>query len=106
MRLFFLLALLLATSGCTLFTEPTERSARTVDAAVLAFQSEQQRFPRDLAELQAFANGRLSLDTAPFSEVRFVHPTPEVLRVYLTAESPDRVTVSLSYAVTDESEFR
>ena len=100
MRLSLLLALLLATSSCTLFDEPAERAERSIDTAVLAFQNERQRFPRDLDELQAFAAGRLSLDTAPFSEVRFAHPTPEVLHVYLAAESPDRITVTLSYAVT------
>ena len=105
MRLSFLLALLLATSGCTLFDDHTVRAERSIDAAVWAFQSQQQRFPHDLRELQAFTDGRMSLDTAPFSEVRFVHPTPEVLHINLTAESPDNVTVTLSYAVTYDSGF-
>ncbi len=100
MRLSLLLALLLATSGCTLFTEHTVRAERSIDAAVLAFQNQRQRYPHDLAELQEFAAGRMSLDTAPFTEVRFEHPSPEVLHIHLTAASPDNVTVSLIYTDT------
>ena len=100
MRLSFLLVLLLATSGCTLFEDHTVRAERSIDDAVWAFHGERQRFPRDLSELQAFADGRMSLDTAPFAQVRFEHPAPEILHVDLTAESPENVTISLSYAVT------
>ena len=62
MRLLFLLALLLFVSGCTLFEERTNTAQRSVDAAVLAFQKEQQHYPRDLAELKTFANGRTPLE--------------------------------------------
>lgn len=100
MRLPFLLALLLLTSSCTLFEERTETAQRSVDAAVLAFQKEQGRYPHNLAELQDFAAGRVSLDTAPFTTIRFEHPAPETLRVYLASESPDNVAVTLSYTTT------
>ena len=97
MRLSFLLALLVFASGCTLFDEPTERSQRSVAKAVVAFQQERERYPQDLAELQEFAAGRMSLDTSPFTIVRFEHPAPEALRIHLISESPDNISVILSY---------
>ena len=100
MRLSLLLALLLVTSGCTLFADRTVQAERSIDAAVWAFQSQRQRFPHDLAELQAFASRSAPLDTTPFSEVRFEHSAPEVLHVYLTTKPPHSETMSLGYAIT------
>ncbi len=100
MRLPFLLTLLLLTSSCTLFDDHAVRAERSIDAAVLAFQGERQRFPRNLAELQAFADGRMSLDLEPFATVHFEHPAPEVLQVDLTSASEEDLSVSLRYEVT------
>ena len=97
MRFSLLLALLLVLSGCTLFDDPAVRAERNIDAAVWAFQTQQQRFPRDLDELQAFAAGRMSLDTGALSQVHFEHPAPEVLRVEFHTDSASDATEAITY---------
>ncbi|MBE7157730.1 MAG: hypothetical protein INR62_04735 [Rhodospirillales bacterium] len=97
MRRSFLLTSLLALSGCTLFDGPTVRAERSIEAAVWAFQTQRQRFPRDLDELQAFAAGRMSLDTGSLSQVYFDHPTPGVLRVEFHTDSASDAIESLTF---------
>ena len=97
MRPSFLLTLLLILPGCTLFDDPAVRAERSITTAVWAFQTQQQRFPHDLDELQAFAAGRMSLDTASISQVHFEHPAPDILRVEFHTDSASDAIESLTF---------